>query len=124
MDLYHIFGNDLQLNLNGDLLTVDGDELSKQRILRRLLTAIKGYIWHATYGAGLPQYIGQNFSSALERRLKGNIKTQMFLEETVAQSPEPQITLNYNGNTINCVIIYTSKSTGKVFTLSFTVGDS
>lgn len=122
MDIFHIFGNDLVLTNTGDLLTVEGDTESQQRVLRRLLTAIDGYIWHTTYGAGLPQYIGQNLTNATIRQLTGLIKTQMFLEDTVSQSPEPKISISQlSNNTISCDIIYQSKTSGKVFTLSFIV---
>jgi phage baseplate assembly protein W len=65
MDCYHYFGNDLSVASNGDILLTDGITLSQQRILRRLLTNPGDYIWELTYGAGLPQFVGQPLSQSL-----------------------------------------------------------
>ena len=63
-DAAHYFGSDLQFSANGDLLVADGLDESQQRILRRLLTNLKDYLWQPTYGAGLPSYIGKPLDEA------------------------------------------------------------
>ena len=63
-DVYHVFGSDLVVSANGDLLTADTVNLSQQRVLRRLLTNPNDYIWQPTYGAGLPQKVGDPFDVA------------------------------------------------------------
>jgi phage baseplate assembly protein W len=121
MELYQFFGSDLQLTQAADLKLVGGEEATVQRLYRRLLTPIKGYLWEPEFGAGLPQYVGQNLTTALSREIKGVIKTNMFNEATVARSPEPDITLIQDGNNLACTIVYVSKPSGQPFTLSFTI---
>jgi len=123
MEIWQLFNEDIQLSSNAQIRLVDGEQESIQRILRRLLTPVEGYIWHVTYGAGLPTFIGQNLSPALERQIKGLIKTQMFLEATVERNPEPKITLSTDGNNLNCDIVYVYKPSGQIYTLSFTVSE-
>ena len=69
-DLNHFYGGDLSLSATGDILKVDGSTQGQQRVLRRLLTnpalmdssgkvtVVGDYIWHPTYGAGLPRMVG------------------------------------------------------------------
>jgi hypothetical protein len=122
MELYQYYGNDIQLTTNLQLQLVDGELETQQRILRRLLTATNNYVWHTDYGAGLPAYIGQNLSLALEKQLIGTIRKQMFLEDTVQQNPPPKIAFSQSGTTLTVSITYVSKASGSVYTLSFTVG--
>jgi len=62
-DLWLEWGDDFQVDATGDLLIADGDDEVRQRLERRLFTAVQGYVWHPDYGAGLPQKIGQFFRS-------------------------------------------------------------
>lgn len=121
MELYHYFGSGLVLSSNAQLRLIDGDLETKQRIYRRLLTNQKGYLWHTSYGAGLPQYVGRPLTPALEKEIKGVITRNIFQENTVSQSPPPSISLNQSGNILYCTINYTSKTTGLIYTLSFNV---
>lgn len=123
MQIYQYFNQDIELNTNASIRLTSGEEESNQRILRRLLTAAESYIWHTNYGAGLPAYVGQNLTPALARQIKGVIKTQMFLEQTVQRSPEPKISLSSDGNNLFCDIVYVFKPSGQVYTLSFTVSE-
>ena len=58
-DVWCEWNDDFQVSASGGLLLADGDDLARQRIVRRLCTAVLGYVWHPEYGAGLPQRIGQ-----------------------------------------------------------------
>lgn len=66
------------------------------RILRRLMTAPRtdtspGEYWcHPEYGAGLRQYIGQPLDVA---KISALIKAQVLLEDGVAKSPAPVVTV-------------------------------
>lgn len=118
-DIFQNFANDLAVGASGDLLTVDGTALGQQRVLRRLLTNPGAYIWHPEYGAGLPTFIG-NPTSAIE--IKGIVLAQMLLEESVAQSPAPTVTVNYYPDgTFFVSISYTDAQTGKSLLLDFDV---
>lgn len=121
MDIYQIFGNDVAIAANGDFAMVDGDLLTQQRIYRRLLTNPGDYIWHPDFGAGLPAYVGRNLSLAVKDQIITTIKSQMFLEATVARDPEPVVTLEQNATNISCSIQYKSQPSGQVYTLSFDV---
>lgn len=85
-DASHTFGNDLDLASTGDLLVVDGQTESHQRVLRRLLTNPNAYIWQSTYGAGLPSDIGSTVNA---NQIAASVSQQMKLEPSVAPSPAP-----------------------------------
>ena len=52
---------------------------------------------------------------------RGRIRTQLRLEEGVAQSPEPQITVNAITNGVSVGILYTSSITRRPVSLQFNV---
>jgi len=111
-DAFHYFGDDLSLSASGDILTVaQGTGLTKQRILRRLLTPQGGYIWELPYGAGLPALIGRPVTPM---DIKNAIRAQIFNEATVAKAPEPVITVNGAANgTFTVTIAYTDAVSGQ-----------
>ncbi len=111
MDIYHYFGNDIVTSPVGDLQTVDGITKGQQRILRRLLTNPGAYIFHPTYGAGLPRFIGVPLSTSVYKEIQGLITSQIFLEQSVARSPAPVITLSANQTVLFCGIQYTDAGT-------------
>jgi hypothetical protein len=115
-DLSHEFGQDLQLSATNDLLTNDGVDLGRQRIIRRLLTAVKGYLWHLTYGAGVPQMVGKPYAVSV---VASFIRAQIKQEASVAASPPPKITVTQILNGVSCTILYYDSGTGKQKTLSF-----
>jgi hypothetical protein len=119
-DLSHFYGNDLAVAPDGDLATVDTTQLGQQRVLRRLLTNPGDYLWNAGYGAGLAQFVGQPANAA---RIRSVIRSQIFQESAVAQSPAPEIDVaaDASGN-VTVQILYTDSSTGETQLLSFTVG--
>lgn len=117
-DLYHYFGDDLSDSATGDLQSVSGITRGQQRILRRLLTNPGDYIWHPDYGAGLPRYVGQVLDEA---KLKALIRGQVLLEESVAKTPEPTVTLQEITDGISVSIAYTDAPSGERQLLSFNV---
>lgn len=117
-DLDHLWGNDLSLSATGDLATVDGLDRTTQRIIRRLMTAVQGYIWHLDYGAGVPQRVGDVLD---QYEIESVITSQIFLEESVARSPVPEISLAPITNGITVSILYWSAVDGEQKSLSFNV---
>jgi hypothetical protein len=93
-DVSHVWGSDLSVGPKGDLALVKGEELGQQRILRRLLTNPGNYIWHLDYGAGLGTFVGKTVSTS---QIAAVIKGQVFMENCVAKSPEPQVTIDLPG---------------------------
>jgi hypothetical protein len=90
-DAWHIFGNDLVISANGDILvTSNSTDETTQRVLRRLFTNQGGYIWHLAYGAGLPARVGTPSSAAA---ISAIATQQMLLEAGVAQIPPPTISV-------------------------------
>ncbi|HQT89694.1 MAG TPA: hypothetical protein PK677_14295 [Acidiphilium sp.] len=118
-DISHYFGSDLSLSASGDLLTVaQGAGLTKQRILRRLLTPQGGYIWELPYGAGLPALIGQPVTPMA---IQNAVRAQIFNEATVAKAPEPVITVTATtGGTFTVTIAYTDAVSGQPQILTVT----
>ena len=117
MDAYHYFSGDLSLSATGDLLLATGDEASKQRILRRLLTVAQDYLWQPDYGAGVPQRIGDTLNAP---ELSALITGQMRLEEGVDQSTPPLINLQPISGGVAASIQYVSQN-GDPQYLSFNV---
>jgi phage baseplate assembly protein W len=117
-DIAHFWGSDLQVSASGGLRLVDGLDLANQRIIRRLMTAPGAYIWHPTYGAGLPQQIGGTINEA---KIKSIITSQIYQEAVVAKSPAPKITITPFLNGVNVHIAYTMAVSGTQNILSFDV---
>ena len=103
----------------GDLLVVDGDDEVRQRLERRLFTAVQGYVWHPDYGAGLPQKIGSVLSVA---DIKSVCAAQLALEASVAPNPPAQLTVSASPNQPDLITIgiqYWDAVTG--VSVSFTI---
>ncbi|QEL18708.1 phage tail protein [Limnoglobus roseus] len=117
-DIGHFFSGDLQLGANGDLLVADSVLESQQRVLRRLLTNPTDYIWQPGYGAGLPRQIGMPIR---ENEIDSLIKSQMYLEPSVVQSPAPQIVTSSIPNGLDVQIQYVEVDSSQPTALSFSV---
>lgn len=115
-DLSHMFGDDLILGPTNDLGQVDGALLGEQRILRRLLTAICGYLFQQGYGAGVPQMIGRATPFSLIESL---IVSQILQEQGVAASPPAQVSVTPVLNGVQCVVTYYEAASGQQRTLTF-----
>lgn len=87
-DLAHGFGTDLAIGPTGDLALSDGVELTRERVLRRLLTNPGDYLWHLDYGAGLGRFVGEPAGAA---RIQAVVRGQIFREAGVARAPEPVV---------------------------------
>ncbi len=119
-DLSHQYGDDLAVGPGGDLAAVATTLLGRQRVLRRLLTNGGDYLWNASYGAGLAQFVGQPTNAA---RIRSVIRSQIFQESAVARSPEPVIEASADATgTVTVQIQYADSGTGASQVLSFTVG--
>jgi hypothetical protein len=118
-DLALQFGGDLGVNSTGDIALVDGQALTEQRVLRRLLTNSGDYIWQLSYGAGLGQFVGQPGAPAA---INGTARTQILQEAAVAPSPAPLITTTVNvDGTVTLTLRYADAATGQTNFLSFSV---
>ncbi len=117
-DINHFWGEDISVSATGDVLLIDGDDLTTQRIIRRLMTAVKGYLWHLDYGAGVPARVGSPLDVDL---ISSVIRAQISLESTVARSPAPTIRTAEILNGVSVYILFYSAKTGEQSTLSFDV---
>jgi hypothetical protein len=118
-DFYLEWDGDFVLDATGDLLVIDGDDEVRQRIERRLFTAVNGYVWHPQYGAGLPQKIGSLLSVT---DIQSIVSQQLGLEQSVAPSPPAIITVTKVSNTTDNISIgiqYWDALTG--VSVSFTI---
>ena len=111
------------MSSTGDLLLVSGLQRSQQRILRRFNTNPGSYVGQPNYGAGLPQFIGK---PANPRKVSAVASSQMLLEDSVAQTPPPAVSVtqspNFSGLTVNAS--YTDIPSDAPTTLAFTLGNS
>lgn len=123
-DLFHVWGADLGIGATGDLAVASGTVVGRQRVLRRLLTNPGDYIWQPGYGAGLAQFIG---NPANESQIKAVIRSQIFKEAAVAQTPEPVIDVQVSPagaiGTVYVQIQYTDSSNNETQVLTFPVGN-
>lgn len=121
-DLYHYIGGDLQASATGDLQTATDTIRGQQRVLRRLLTNPGDYIFHTDYGAGLPAYVGRVADVA---KITALVRGQILLEDAVAKSPAPTISVkpiaSPDGGGFAVTIQYTDAASGQPVTLSFSV---
>lgn len=87
-DFWLDWKGDFIVSSKGGLVIATGDDYSRQRLQRRLLTAVFGYVWHREYGAGLPQKVGDPWSpSDIEAICMG----QVVLEASVRANPPPVV---------------------------------
>lgn len=118
-DLSLVFGGDLAISATGDLALADAQNLTQQRVLRRLLTNPGDYVWQLNYGAGLGQFVGRVGAPAL---ISGVIRTQMRLEKEVMQSPAPSVsTMSADNGSVQTAINYADALTGQTALLSFSI---
>ena len=121
-DSWQQWGSDLAVGATGDLQIANNTELGQQRVLRRLLTNPGDYIWQSNYGAGLAQFIG---APANPLQIQAVIRSQIFKEPTVAQTPEPVINVDLSPEeaigSIYVSIRYVDSSNGQTQTLAFSV---
>jgi hypothetical protein len=117
-DIDQTWGGDIGLSPTGDLGRVTRAARSKQRVLRRLMTNPGDYIWHPTYGAGLPGKLG---STATASEIQALILAQMKLEPSVAQSPAPVITVTVFPGGLAVRGVYTALPDRQPVPLSFEV---
>ena len=113
------WNGDFVVSATGGLLLASGDDFSRQRIVRRLCTSVRGYLWHQSYGAGLLQKIG---TAGNLTALKALIRSQIALESSVAATPAPQTVVTEDANNPNIfyvVINYTSAASGQPVRLTF-----
>jgi hypothetical protein len=118
-DIFHQWGSDLLVGVTGDIATATGTTLGQQRVLRRLLTNPGDYIWQPDYGAGLARFIGQ---PANVGQIRAVIRSQIFLESSVARSPEPVIDVQVGPSSIYVHIRYVDADTGETLILQFPAG--
>lgn len=117
-ELAHLVGSDLSLSSSGDAALSTGLTRSQERILRRLMTNPGEYLFHPEYGAGLPRFIGQPLTVA---KVRGVIRSQLLLEDSVAHTPEPQITVVAIQEGLAVSIRYTDANSNAPAALSFNV---
>lgn len=116
-DLALEWHDDFQVDSTGDLATVDGDDEVRQRLERRLFTAVRGYVWHRDYGAGLPQKIGETLSV---EQIRAVVSSQLMLEASVARFPPARLTVTGQpGGVVFIGIQYYDAQAGR--TVSFSI---
>lgn len=122
-DIAHQWGSDLEFGPTGDLAVVAGSVLGQQRVLRRLLTNNLDYIWQPTYGTGLARFVGQPINIS---QIQAMIRSQIFKESAVSQSPEPSIDVSPRtgdaSDYVDVYILYVDADTRQTQILTFSVG--
>lgn len=117
-DLNHYIGNDLTVSNTGDLDIASGTLEGQQRVLRRLLTNPTDYIWHPDYGAAVPAEVGADGD---QLRIQGVIRSQIFNEAAVSQTPDPVIAVAAVKTGVSAQIQYTDSTTGEPASIAFDI---
>lgn len=113
------WNSDFALTPAGDLALSDGDDLIKQRLIRRLFTAVRGCVFHLDYGAGLPQKIG---STLPPRAVGAVVRAQLALEAAVASSPPASVQITEPRAGLQIIsITYTDALTGQHVSLDLSI---
>ena len=129
-DLFHLYGGDLQISAQGDLLVTSQSNTGVQRLYRRLLTSpalsdsagnpqsSADYTFHPTYGAGIGRRIGAptDVPGAL-----AVIRSQVRLESAVARNPEAQVFAAAFPGGVSVDVRYNDAKTNQPQTLNFDV---
>lgn len=123
MDVYHVFGEDLKIDQNGGLLLVDGIDETNQRIIKRLCTPIRGYLWDLSYGAGLPEEVGAALSQKESNKIRALVIGNVMKESTVSKSPPPKIDFDIIPNGLSCTITYKNTLDDRIYVLKFPVNN-
>lgn len=120
-DIWLGWGKDFLVSARGGLVIAEGDDEARQRLMRRLFTAVNGYIWHPEYGAGLPQKIGDPWTPS---DIEAICRAQIALEQAVAINPPPIVNVTAGPNVPGLVSIdvqYTSALTGQSVQFNITM---
>ena len=118
-DFWLDWGSDFLVSPQGGLILVDGDDEARQRLMRRLCTAVKGYIWHKEYGAGLPQKIGDPWQPT---EVEAICREQVDMEASVAPNPPARIGVaEVIPGMVSIDIAYISAQTGLAVQFNITV---
>lgn len=120
-DINHLWGQDIQLSNTGDLALVSGTPRGQQRIIRRLMTNQGDYLFQPNYGAGVLKAIGSTEDSG---SIVATVRSQVLLEDSVAQSPAPVTTIanapgNSDGSALAVSIQYTDSPSNAPTVLAF-----
>jgi hypothetical protein len=130
MDLYHFWGEDLNVSASGDLATANDSDTTTQEILRQLMTnpalndaagnpiSSADYADHPTWGAGLPRRIGSTIDMPTVRAV---VRSVVYSYRTVARSPAPSIVVTPFNDGATVSISYLNLVTGETDTLSFDI---
>ncbi|MCB8881717.1 phage tail protein [Acidisoma cellulosilytica] len=103
-DLSLDWSGDLSLSPTGGLELSTGANLTRQRLIRRLLTNPGDLLEDLTYGAGLAQYIGLPVNAGA---LQALIEEQCLLEDTVESVSSVKILTDGKGF-VSATISYVS----------------
>jgi len=112
LDISLAWGGDLCISSTGDIAVVTGQDVTNQRIYRRLLTNPGDYLWNIGYGGGLAQYVGR---PAMPSAIEAVIRDQIGQEASVAQIPVPAVsvlTTDMADGYVVATITYTDAASG------------
>lgn len=115
-DVGHEWGSDLQVSPTGDLLAVSGATRSRQRILRRLMTNLRDYLWELDYGGSLPKRVGEALDLG---KIRAAIVAQMSLEASVAQNPRPVVNVREIPGGVHVAVQYVALPDKQPISLTF-----
>jgi hypothetical protein len=118
-DLDHWCGADIGLDAASGLQLAAPDDRLRQRLVRRLMTAPGGAMFHPEFGCGLPAMIG---AQAPRATIIARVMGQVLAEPDVARSPAPTVEVVGSGADASTLVIriaYTQRSNGRTDVLDY-----
>lgn len=111
--------SDFLVSSKGGLVIATGDDYARQRLQRRILTAVHGYVWHREYGAGIPQKVGDPWSPT---EIEAICQSQVNLEAAVAPNPPTIVVVReIIPGMVSIDVQYTSAHTGLTVQFNITL---
>ena len=108
------WNSDISFATSGDFATIDGAGWTQQRFVRRLLTAVQGYVWQPLFGAGLPQQVG---TTTVADQFQGIVAAQAAMETGIDQSQPITVTVVSDQiGDVSISVTYTDAQDGSVQT--------
>lgn len=121
-DIFHEWGCDLRVGSSGDLALAIGSDAVSQRVVRRLLTNPRGYIWNLDYGGGLAQFVG---TPAASSNVEAVVNVQLAMESAIPQDIAPRVSVsvvNAADGYVVADIIYADPFSAQPVAISVTAG--
>jgi hypothetical protein len=122
------YGSDFGASAGGDFATASDDVLSRQRVIRLLITnsrlvlasgdiLLADYPYHTDYGESLGRKVGSDVGVSDQPKIVSIVTTALRSEDSVDQTQPINVTTTIVSGGVRILISYTSAWTGNIIRL-------